>query len=128
MRSPRAGSCRTEILRAVAALLIVVGAGSLASAGDLPVSLVQMSTVVAPGGTALLEVRSSPAAACRIVVQYKAGPSKAPGLGPTTADSAGRVRWSWRVATSTRRGSWPVTVACEKGGDRGELTVRLEVG
>ncbi|HUG37776.1 MAG TPA: hypothetical protein VML54_12535 [Candidatus Limnocylindrales bacterium] len=123
-----ARSRRTAIVSAVAALLFLLGAGSIASAGRLSVSLVQMSTVVAPGGTAVLEARSAPAAACRIVVQYKSGPSKAQGLGPTTADSAGRVRWSWRVATSTRRGSWPVTVACEKGGDRGELTVRMEVG
>lgn len=123
-----ARSRRIEIVRAITVLLVVAGAGSIASAGDLPISLVQMSTVVAPGGTAVLEARSAPAAACRIVVQYKSGPSKVQGLGPTTADSAGRVRWSWRVATSTRRGSWPVTVACEKGGERGELTVRMEVG
>ena len=43
--------------------------------------------------------------ACKIIVMYKSGPSKAQGLGPTSADASGVASWTWTIGPSTTLGT-----------------------
>jgi len=99
----------------------------LAWAAGLPVSLVQLSSTVAPFSDATITVKTAPAASCAIAVLYKSGPSRAKGLDPKLADRSGFVAWRWRVGSRTTPGQWPVVVTCEHDGNRGELRTMLEV-
>jgi micrococcal nuclease len=111
---------------ALAVLLLAVLPG-LAGAAALVVSLVQLSSPVAPFSDAMISVKTLPAASCTIAVLYKSGPSRAKGLGAKMADGSGVVEWRWRVGSSTTPGQWPVVVTCERGSDRGELRTMFEV-
>ncbi|GIW06376.1 MAG: hypothetical protein KatS3mg060_1181 [Dehalococcoidia bacterium] len=67
-----------------------------------------------PGGIAAVSVQTSPFASCSIVYFTPAGTrSTAQGLVPRTADSQGRVSWSWVIGTATRPGTGTVTVTCD---------------
>jgi hypothetical protein len=110
----------------LAALLLVVLHGFAWAAG-LPVSLVQLSSPVAPFTDATISVKTAPAASCDITVLYKSGPSRAKGLDPKLADRSGFVTWRWRVGSKTTPGQWPVVVTCEHDGNRGELRSMLDV-
>jgi hypothetical protein len=116
----RAGSLQTVVL----ALLVLTAPGWTAA---LTVSLVHLSSPVAPFSDATIQVKTVPGAACTITVLYKSGPSRARGLVPRAADRSGFVEWQWRVGSNTTPGQWPVVVTCEQGGERGELRALLEV-
>jgi hypothetical protein len=109
------------------AVLLLVALQGLALAAELPVSLVQLLSPVAPFSDATITVKTAPAASCAITVLYKSGPSKAKGLDPKLADRSGFVQWRWRVGSNTTPGQWPVVVACEHDGNRCELRTMLEV-
>lgn len=96
-------------------------------AGALPVSLVSVTSPVAPFTDATIRVRTAPAASCRITVLYKSGPSRAQGLFPKDADMSGQVVWLWRVGSNTTPGRWPIIVACNKGQDEGQLETAFDV-
>ena len=87
----------------LAVLLLVVLPG-LAWAAGLAVSLVQLSSPVAPFSDATISVKTAPAASCAITVLYKSGPSRAKGLDPKLADRSGFVQWRWRVGSNTTPG------------------------
>ncbi|HEY8869172.1 MAG TPA: hypothetical protein VIM30_07245 [Candidatus Limnocylindrales bacterium] len=44
-----------------------------------------------------------------------------------SAGSTGALSWTWKVGSRTTAGSWPVTVACSKGGDDAAATRYLKV-
>ena len=94
-------------------------------AADLRVSVVSLSSPVAPSGDATLEIQTTPGASCSITVLYKSGPSRAKGLGLKMADGKGRVVWQWRVGTTP--GEWPIIVSCSKGAERRQLRTAFEV-
>lgn len=108
------------------ALLLLATAGSIWAA-DLPISVLSLSTPVAPFSDAAIKIQTSPGASCGITVLYKSGPSRAKGLYPQTADGKGRITWRWRVGSNTTPGRWPIVVRCEKGGEGGELRTSFEV-
>jgi len=110
----------------LAALLLVALHGFVWAAG-LSVSLVQLSSPVAPFTDATITVKTAPAASCAITVLYESGPSRAKGLDPKLADRSGFVQWRWRVGSNTTPGRWPIVVTCEHEGNRGELRTVLEV-
>lgn len=86
------------------------------------VSVLQVVAVNSPvpaGHSASLTVETDPGAVCSIKVRYKAGPSKANGLEPKTADHVGRITWTWTVGSATNAGRWPIEISC---GDRNLLT------
>jgi micrococcal nuclease len=112
--------------RFVGALLLLLSAASPAWA-ELPISVVSLTSPVAPFTDATIQVQTSPGASCSITVLYKSGPSRAKGLAPQTADSRGRVTWIWRVGSNTTPGQWPIAVRCQKGYDSGELKTSFEV-
>ena len=80
------------------------------------VTIVSLTSPVARGSTAILAAKARPGAACSITVTYKSGPSKASGLVPRTASSAGSVSWSWTIGTNTTLGTWPAKVTCTANG------------
>ena len=75
-----------------------------------------LTSPIGRGSTATVAATTTAGAACSVVVVYKSGPSKASGLGPTTAGAEGAVGWSWTVGSRTTTGSWPVTITCTIGG------------
>jgi len=95
--------------------------------GDAPLELVAMTSPVPRSTTASLTIQTAAAAGCVIQVRYRSGPSRAGGLEPKTADSNGRITWSWRVGSQTALGEWPVEVACESGSQRAQLSAILTV-
>lgn len=109
------------------ALLLLLAIASPLQAGELPISLVSLSSPVVASRDASIQVQTSPGAKCSITVQYKSGPSRAKGLYPQTADGRGRVAWRWRVGSNTTPGRWPIVVRCEQGGNGGELRTSFEV-
>jgi len=122
-------SCTTISLRRVLTtfLLSLTVLVSAAAAGEVPITLVRLTSPVAPFTDATLEIKTSPGAECRIVVTYKSGPSRARGLVPLEADRTGRVAWTWRVGSNTTAGQWPIEVTCRKGEDAGALRTSFEV-
>ncbi len=60
------------------------------------------------GVNATIGIKHAAGAACTITVFYKSDPSRARGLGPKTADTQGKVSWTWRVGTTTTLGTWPI--------------------
>jgi micrococcal nuclease len=116
-------------MRRFAASVFVVVAllvGSV-SAASLPLSVISLTSPVAPFTHATLQARTVPGATCDITVIYKSGPSVAQGLVPRQADTRGDVTWRWMVGSNTTPGRWPILVACSKGQDVAELETAFEV-
>ena len=93
----------------------------------IKVTIASLTSPISRGATATLVARTKAGAACTILVEYKSSPSKAQGLGPKTASSAGSVSWSWTVGAKTTIGSWPVTVSCASGGHSASARTYLAV-
>ncbi len=77
-----------------------------------PVKFVSVRSPVLRGGTGLVVIQTTPGTPCTITVIYSSGPSHAQGLDPKTADTRGRITWSWKIGTRTTRGAWPIVVEC----------------
>jgi hypothetical protein len=112
----------------IVALGLVLILQVLASAQQLQVRLVSLTSPVGPGNDATIAVQTVPNASCGITVIYKSGPSRASGLVPKTSDIKGNVSWTWRVGTRTTPGKWPITVSCSAGGQQGRLETVFVVG
>ena len=99
-----------------AAATPIADASPLASPSPSPaqavVTFVNAPLTVGRGSNATLQAKTAPNTSCSIEVDYKSGPSKAAGLGPTTSDAAGNVSWTWKVGANTTPGSWPIIVTC----------------
>ena len=74
-----------------------------------------ISSPVAPGGNASINVKTVATSACTISVTYNNVPANSPDLGPQTADDFGNVIWNWTVPASAPTGTWPVKVTCTRG-------------
>src|SRR6516164_2759517 len=62
------------------------------------------------GGVASVTIKTTPGALCGISVLYPDGPSSARGLDPAKADKKGVIVWKWTVASSVKKGTWPIDV------------------
>jgi hypothetical protein len=98
-----------------------------AASGQVPIAVLALTSPVAAGSQATLQVQTTPGVDCGIVVLYKSGPSQAQGLYLQRADHLGRVAWTWRVETNTAPGRWPITVVRGVGDREGELRTSFEV-
>jgi len=85
------------------ALMTAGGAGAA-------VSILSVTSPVAPDGYATITVRGTPGVEYKISVIYSSGPSKASGLYPKTADSDGMVSWTWHVGPKTKPGNWEIII------------------
>jgi hypothetical protein len=115
------------VIFSLLAPVIVLATALPLGAADLSVALVNVTSPAAPFSDARLDVRTVAEADCQISVLYKSGPSRAKGLVPRQADSAGLVAWVWRVGSNTTPGRWPIIVICQKGQDEGRLRTSFEV-
>ena len=97
------------------------------STGQLAISVVSLTSPIKPGATASLTIQTLPGAACSIQVHYKSGPSGAAGLGAKTADGSGNVTWSWKVGSSTAKGSWSIVVTSSLNGQSVTQTIPFVV-
>jgi hypothetical protein len=107
--------------------ILLLALGGPIWAADLPISVVSLSSPVAPFDDATMEIQTKPGANCAISVLYKSGPSRARGLISQVADRKGRIGWRWRVGSNTTPGRWPIVVTCQKEGDTGELRTNFDV-
>lgn len=82
----------------------------------LSLQIISVTSPVSPGDDATLVAKTVPGAECDITVYLKSGPSTASGLYPKTADSSGRVSWTWKVGTRTTAGSWRIVVTATHNG------------
>lgn len=85
---------------------------------ELPSLYLRIISVTCPigkGYRANIVAETEPGAICNIRVRYASGYSSAQGLNQKTADSQGRVSWSWKVGTRTTPGSWPITITVSDG-------------
>lgn len=92
---------------AVCCALLVVGSAAAS------VRITKKPGRVTAGDTASVTVAVSPSARCTIGVYYSTTKSGASGLGPKKGAT---VKWTWRVGTNTKHGSWPVKIDCGKSG------------
>jgi hypothetical protein len=95
--------------------------------GAVPLELVRLTSPVARNSEAAVTIQTAVGARCTIQVRYRSGPSKARGLGPSTADGDGTITWSWRVGYRTSIGEWPIDVACDLGSNKAQLRASLTV-
>ena len=121
------GMVQLRRLRLLATVLLLLVFARPTWAADLPVSVVALSSPVAPSSDATLEIQTTPGTTCAITVHYKSGPSRAKGLVPKTADARGRVVWQWRVGSNTTPGQWPISATCQQGEARGDVRTSFEV-
>lgn len=86
-----------------------------------------ISSPIAPGDAASINVKTVAASNCTISVIYNNVASTDAGLKPKAADDFGNVQWDWTVGKSTPAGTWPVKVTCTWQGKTavvvGDLTV-----
>ena len=86
-----------------------------------------LSTPIAPGDSASVNVKTVATSNCNISVAYNNVPSTDTGLKPKVADDFGNVEWDWTVGKSTPLGTWPVKVTCSWHGKtavvQGDLVV-----
>lgn len=93
----------------------------------LAVKVTAHSKSVSRGGTASVAAKTIANADCGISVNYPAGPSSARGLEPAKAPKSGSITWTWKVATNTPKGTWPIVVSCTQGTRYGETSTTFTV-
>jgi hypothetical protein len=110
-------------------MLIGLIAAPRASARDLYLNMVSMTSTVKPGEMATLTIRTAPNAQCVPTVRSKSGMnvSSRLGLDSKTADTQGMVSWSVRIPSGTPAGTWPVEVTCQMQGREGTIRTAVTV-
>lgn len=89
-----------------------------------------ITSPVAPGENASMEVKTLAGSTCTIAVVYDKMASTDSGLGPKVADEFGIVNWTWTVESTAPVGTWPMKVTCTRNKQsavvQGDLTVSLQ--
>jgi micrococcal nuclease len=93
----------------------------------LAVKVTAHTKSVRRGGTASVTAKTTGGAECGISVEYPTGPSTARGLEPAKAPKSGAITWTWKVASNTPKGTWPVVVSCTIGDRYGETKTSFAV-
>ena len=93
----------------------------------LAVKVTAHSKTASRGGVASVTIATKPGAECGISVLYPDGPSSAKGLEPKKADKKGAITWSWTVASTVKKGTWPIDVSCSLGDRTGDVETNLTV-
>ncbi|QJC51264.1 hydroxyisourate hydrolase [Paenibacillus albicereus] len=88
-----------------------------AEPGEGSVRIASLTPVPArPGKKATLTAVAAPGVQVTLEVRYKSGSSVSRHVGTKTADSLGRVDWTWLVSGNTTPGVWEVIVTSSDGG------------
>jgi hypothetical protein len=93
----------------------------------VPIKVTAQTKTVKRGGPASVTIKTTPGADCGISVLYPDGPSSAKGLEPAKADKKGAIVWKWTVASSVKKGTWPIDVACSIGDRTGDAETSFTV-
>jgi hypothetical protein len=93
----------------------------------LAVKITAHSKTAKRGGVASVTIKTTAGAECGISVLYPDGPSSAKGLDPAKADKKGTIVWKWTVASTVRKGTWPINVSCSIGDRTGEAATNFTV-
>ncbi|MGD0355553.1 MAG: hypothetical protein ABSB31_08945 [Dehalococcoidia bacterium] len=83
---------------------------SVSPANQIDLQIVSVTSPVLADSNATVVIQTVPSAECSITVNYKSGPSKANGLNSKTADSTGKVTWTWKVGSKTTPGTWQIQI------------------
>jgi hypothetical protein len=75
-------------------------------------SVETLTSPVAQGENAAINIRTLATAKCTISVVYNNVAATDSGLAPKTADAYGLVTWTWTVDKAAATGTWPVWVTC----------------
>lgn len=67
------------------------------------------------GHRATILAQVAPGTSAKLTVYYKSGVSQAKYLGEATADSQGRISWTWLVGGNTTPGTWSFVIETEEG-------------
>ena len=93
----------------------------------LSVKVTAHTKSVKRGGTAAVSFKTTSGAECGISVLYSGTPSSAKGLEPKKADKKGTVLWKWTVASTVKKGTWPIDVSCSVGDRTGDAETSFTV-
>jgi hypothetical protein len=108
--------------RSLIVVLTVVLAAVFVSSAAATVRLAKRPGRVSRGDSASVTVVVSPKARCRIGVYWSSRKSEASGLEGKTGK---KITWTWRVASNTNPGTWPIKIDCGKSGKtQTRITVR----
>ncbi|MCM3749683.1 hypothetical protein M3223_20225 [Paenibacillus pasadenensis] len=108
---------RTAMERVWMADSIPAAAGKVLGPEQGTVRITGLTPVPAkPGRKATLTAVAAPGAQVTLEVRYKSGNSVSRHVGTKTADSTGRVEWTWLVSGNTTAGIWEVIVTSSDGG------------
>ena len=105
----------------------IASAPTTTPASALSITVVSLTSPASRNSNATLAIHTSPGAACSIIVNYKSGPSGAPGLGPTTADANGRCAWTWKVGGNATPGMWSISVTVSLNGQKNSISIPFQV-
>jgi hypothetical protein len=84
---------------------------------DFSISFVSLEpNPVRPGRKATLVIHAKPGTTVDLSIVYKSGLSQAKNLGSATADSSGKISWTWHVSGRTTPGQWSWQVSNGSGG------------
>jgi hypothetical protein len=98
-----------------------------AKSSALSLKIVSITSPVKAGADATVTAQTDPDALCKIAVKLKSGAATAKGLAAQHADKTGKASWTWKVATNTAAGSWPVEVTASSKGSKASANGTLEV-
>ena len=122
LHSPVVGGMIRPMRRSLILVLAVVLATVFVSSAAATVRVTKRSGRVTRGASASVTVVVSPKARCQIGVYWSSRKSEASGLGAKTGK---KITWTWRVASNTKRGTWPIKIDCGKSGKaQTSITVR----
>lgn len=105
---------------------LVIKPLKIASTAPIGVATQMVSSPVKSGDNASITVKTNPAADCSISVTYNDIPAHDSGLIAKPADEFGLASWSWTVAPSAPKGTWPVWVTCKN--KKNTAVVKADLG
>jgi micrococcal nuclease len=75
------------------------------------IEVISLTSPVNAGSNATIVIQGKAGKEYSIEVYYKSGASTADGLENKTANSSGRVTWTWKVGSRTSAGSWEIVIS-----------------
>jgi 5-hydroxyisourate hydrolase-like protein (transthyretin family) len=85
--------------------------------------VVKQTKKIYRGNTASVTIQGEPGVKYSISVYYSTTVSTAKGLTAKTADKDGIVKWSWKVGTRTKPGTYKIVIS----GNQEKLTLKFKV-
>lgn len=82
------------------------------AANQLPFKVVSLTAQVHRGDMGKVTVQTAPHAKCVLMVRYPVGSKETNVYVRKSADTSGRVSWTWYVDAHATPGSWPLLVHC----------------